>query len=129
MGEKIKKLFKGKSKAISLLEYALMLSVVYLAISGMQLYLKRGIQARVKDLTTNLMVKDLYPSGEHQFVAGYSRSDYNVATDSIVDITALPAGSTGAMTEVTVSAVEGTDRRGMESSVTEGWEDCFDKDC
>ena len=123
MGEKIKKLFKGKSRAMSLVEYALMLSVVYLAISGMQLYLKRGIQARVKDLTTNLIVKDLYPSGEHQFAAGYSASDYSVVTNSRANIIALPAGSTGAGTEVTVSNIEVTDRRGVESSVSEGWEE------
>lgn len=44
-----------KQKAQSLTEYALILSVVLAAIIGMEVYIKRAVQARVKDLTDVLI--------------------------------------------------------------------------
>lgn len=45
-------MFKKKlnKRANSLLEYALMMGVVSLALIGMNIYIKRGVQARVADL-------------------------------------------------------------------------------
>lgn len=114
-------MLKRNTKAQSVVEYALMLSVVYLAIAGMNLYLKRGIQAKVKDLTTNLIAKDLYgrPMGEthmHQFVAGNARSNSNIET-----VNTQSRQTTGNITEVDLR--ENTTRTGQEISVPEGWED------
>ena len=120
-------MLKRNTKALSVVEYALMLSVVYLAIAGMNLYLKRGIQARVRDLTANLMVKDLYerPMDEprmHQFVAGNAKSDYRVVTNSAANIVTSQDQRTGDMTTVTFPD-ENVARQGTDYSVPEGWED------
>jgi len=114
-------MLKRNTKAMSVVEYALMLSVVYLAIAGMNLYLKRGIQARLKYLTTNLIAKDL-SAGSHQFVAGNSASDYTVVTNSAANIAASQDQRTGNTTTATF-ADENVTRRGTDYSVPEGWED------
>lgn len=116
-------MLKRNIKALSVVEYALMLSVVYLAIAGMNLYLKRGIQARIKDLTTNLIAKDL-PLAErrHQFVAGNSASDYRVVTNSRMNMATSHDQRTGDTTTV-IFPDENATRRGTEYSVPEGWED------
>lgn len=119
----IQKMLKRNTKALSVVEYALMLSVVYLAIAGMNLYLKRGIQARVKDLTTNLIAKDLpLAEREHQFVAGNSASDYRVVTNNRMNIATSQDQRTGDTTTV-VFPDENVTRRGTDYSVPEGWED------
>ena len=46
-------------KASGVMEYALVLAAVSVAVSGMFIYLKRGVQARVKDMTNGLLVKEL----------------------------------------------------------------------
>ena len=54
MGSKNKK--KGLLRKVqSISEYVIMLSVVVAAIVGMKLYLKRAVQAKVKDLTDALI--------------------------------------------------------------------------
>ena len=117
-------MLKRNTKAMSVVEYALMLSVVCLAIAGMNLYLKRGIQARLKDLTTNLIAKDLYglavPS--HQFVAGNAASDYTVVTNSKAEMATSQNQLTG-NTDTTIYPDENVTRQGADYGVPEGWED------
>ena len=41
-------------KGQSIMEYAVLVSLVIAAITGMQLYVKRGLQAKIKDASDNL---------------------------------------------------------------------------
>ena len=52
---------KKEKKAQSIVVYVLFLSVALAAIIGMQVYLKRGIQAKIKDLSDALLA----PESEH----------------------------------------------------------------
>jgi hypothetical protein len=114
-------MFKPKSRASATTEYAFILGTVFLSLIGMNIYLKRGIQARVKDLTTHLIVKDLYeelaPEGRsHQFVAGNSQSSADITTTS-----SQTQRTTNQQT--TDNFIQGITRSANETSVAEGWED------
>lgn len=114
-------MFKPKSKASATTEYALILGTVFLSLIGMNTYLKRGIQARVKDLTTHFIVQDLYegkaPADQrHQFVAGNSDSNAEVTVASTqVQRTANQQSTEEVSQDITRSA--------NETGVSEGWED------
>lgn len=111
------KMSKPNTKAQSIVEYALMLGVVYMAITGMNLYLKRGVQARVKDLTTKLIAEDLYAQGKHQFAgAGNAQSFSDTRTQSIQSRQA-----TGNITRTAL--IENTLSGGEAITVPERWED------
>ena len=47
-------MIKLNKKGQSIMEYAIMVSLVITALTGMQLYVKRGLQARIKDASDNL---------------------------------------------------------------------------
>lgn len=112
---------KPNTKAQSVVEYAFMLGVVYMAITGMNLYLKRGIQARVKDLTVKLIADGLYPQGKHQFAGvGNAQSFSDTKTENTQS-----RQTTGSIAEAVV--IENTTRIGKEITVPEGWEDVLPK--
>jgi hypothetical protein len=75
-------MFKRMQLAQSITEYVLVIGIVSFALAGMNFYLKRGVQAQIKDLTTGLIVEDLYPTGEHQYVSGQVKSQSDVTADS-----------------------------------------------
>lgn len=115
-------MFKPKSRASATTEYALILGTVFLSLIGMNIYLKRGIQARVKDLTTHFIVQDLYEGravGDrwHQFDGGGNSM-------SAADITfASTQAQRTANQQSTEEVSQGTTRIANETSVAEGWED------
>ncbi len=47
-------MIKLNKKGQSIMEYAILVSLVIAALTGMQLYVKRGLQARIKDASDNL---------------------------------------------------------------------------
>ena len=99
------------------MEYALVLAVVSVAASGMFIYLKRGLQARVKDITNGLVVQELYARGsEYQFLATQSGSEAQSEYDSTSHQDTLGNSTTNTVSETTVS-------NSSEESVPEGWED------
>ncbi|MBM3250499.1 MAG: hypothetical protein FJZ09_06665 [Candidatus Omnitrophica bacterium] len=82
---------KSKIKANSLLEYALMLGVVSLALIGMNIYVKRGVQARVADLT------DYFIGTDHATESSAmtdTTSNTSSRVNAIHDMTGLLGGST-----------------------------------
>lgn len=102
------------------MEYALVLAVVSAAVSGMFIYLKRGMQARVKDLTNGLVVKELYYDRDianrtHQFLATQSGSDGQTEYNSNSYQDTAGKSTTNTIAETTVS-------NSSEESVPEGWE-------
>lgn len=47
-------MIKLNKKGQSIMEYAILVSLVIAALTGMQLYVRRGLQARIKDASDNL---------------------------------------------------------------------------
>ena len=102
------------------MEYALVLAAVSVAVSGMFIYLKRGVQARVKDITNGLVVKELYHDVDienrtHQYLSGQSGSEAQTEYDSTSHQDTLGNSTTSTVSETTVSSFS-------EESVPEGWE-------
>ena len=65
-----------KGQAIA--EYAIVLTVVITAIIAMQLYVKRGLQGKVKDVTDDVGAGLNTAAKTSQYEPYYSSSDYNV---------------------------------------------------
>lgn len=56
---------RAKSKAQSTTEYAILIALVAAALFGMQVYLKRGVQGRIKNLADQISPSQ-YESGQTQ---------------------------------------------------------------
>lgn len=98
------------------MEYALVLAAVSVAVSGMFIYLKRGLQARVKDVTNGLVTQELYAKGsEYQYLANQSGSDAQTEYNSNSYQATLGNSVTNTINETIVS-------NSSEESVPEGWE-------
>lgn len=85
---------RSNRKAQSTAEYAIVLGVVITALVAMQIYVKRGINAKVKNVTNHMTTQvgsgDLALKGTQleQYEPYYAQSDYDVtqstkATDSL----------------------------------------------
>jgi len=61
---------KQNSKAQSITEYAVLLGIVSLALIGMQVYMKRGLQAAVKDAAN-----ELGPQENAQLLINFKRQE------------------------------------------------------
>ena len=111
---------KLNRKASAVMEYAIVLGVVSMALTGMSAYLKRGIQAKTKDLTTSLIVYDLYnrtsADRRHQYVSGGTASESNTTYNS--ETNQITSGNTTSNV-----IAETIIRTADERSVQSGWED------
>jgi len=100
----------AKRTAQTLLEYAVIISIVMAAFVAMQVYIKRGVQGRVKDLADNYI-------GEKHYASGLSKSEYKTEAEA----TMRKSGS-AASTDYEIS--ETSDRAGKEYLVNdEEWLD------
>jgi hypothetical protein len=96
----MKKIFSRKSQ--SLTETALILATVGLVFVGMEVYIRRGVQARIKDLSDNMIGKEhsIYASdvsGLSVLTSG-TEEDPNVTT---VDSTATTTTTAGGARQTT----------------------------
>lgn len=107
---------KLSRKASAVMEYAIVLGVVSLALNGMSVYLKRGIQAKTKDLTTRLIARDLYEKGAHQFVSGQAASESKTTDNSAANQITNGNTTRNVITETITRAAD-------DQSVQSGWED------
>ena len=123
-----------KRKASSIVEYAVVLGVVSMALSAMGTYIKRGLQASTRTMAIKLIAEDLYdrhlnavasgcnpdidPSclrGAHQYVSGQATSNATITMNNRVGkITA------GRITNSTTN--ETINRTADDYSVGAGWE-------
>jgi len=91
----------------SFMEYAIVIGIVSLLLTGMNIYIKRGVQAKVKDMTdyfiTNKQEAEINPSTKTESV---SHPEY----DSTFVTTLSPGGGSGVTLSETakVSAVSRT---------------------
>ena len=76
-----------KRKGQSMAEYAIVLTVVITAIVAMQIYVKRGLQGKVRDVTDNLGV-GLTAGGiakvTNQYEPYYAQSNFNTSQNQNV---------------------------------------------
>jgi hypothetical protein len=101
----MKNLFSKKAQ--SLTEVALILATVGLAFIGMEVYVRRGVQARIKDLSDNIIGK------KH---SGYSSS----ATDlSVFESSTDSAGASEISTATSIGGVKETRKFEGSSSYSE----------
>lgn len=67
---------KYRKKAEALLQYAIMITIVALGLATMHTYLRRSIQAKVKDLTDNI-ISERQLASLNDFVTEKSTKDIN----------------------------------------------------
>lgn len=71
----------GNRRGQTTAEYAVVVGVVIAAIVAMQIYVKRGMQAKVKDVTDNFTSQAVGGRQTSQYEPYYASSDYTVAQD------------------------------------------------
>ena len=114
---------KGQNTA----EYAILIAVVIGAIVAMQIYVKRGLQGKVKDVTDH--VGDGLPADAagnkplSQYDPYYNDSNYDVSQDQNVNEKYLTGGkvSRSSISEKTTRAVGGFSNTGVDVSEDDGW--------
>ena len=116
-------MFKER-KAQSTLEYAVIVAVVIGALLAMQVYIKRGVQGRLRSSTDN--IGDQYSAGNT--TAKYTTEEEISSTKETVGYSAVGAGVT--KSEVTTSGMvtrtaTGTDKEQVTKKLSE--EDLFDQ--
>ena len=108
---------KGQNTA----EYAILIAVVIGAIVAMQLYVKRGLQGKVKDVSDivgdGLVAAKVVPVVTQQYEPYYNQSNYDVSQDQAVQEKYLVGGkvSRTSISEKTVrtgDSQSGTDMTG-----------------
>jgi len=69
---------ENKNRGMTLIEYGLILIIVVVAFFAMNIYMKRGIQGRIKDMT------DVFISNEQKDSGDFAKreSETNVTTDA-----------------------------------------------
>ncbi len=93
----------------SLWEYVAILGIVSLAVVAMQVYFKRGVQGRLKDLADSQISSEQYVSGESK--SDTVTTSQNSATSSLQ----------GNVTSTTMQ--DTTTRHSTENTAPEGWND------
>ena len=88
----VKKTRRGQSMA----EYAIVLMVVITAIVAMQIYVKRGLQGKVRDVSDNVgagLIAAGYAKTTNQYEPYYAQSNYNTTQDQNVNEQYLAGGA------------------------------------
>ncbi len=106
-------------------EYAIMIGVVVAAVVGMQLYLKRGLNGKVKDLTDHVGSEIATSAGlaqsTLQYEPYYAQSDYNTTQGT----TSAQDYKTGGTVDRTVSrdttTRSGSSEQGVDLSQDDQW--------
>ncbi len=89
-------------------EYAILIALVVAAVTAMQIYVKRGLQGKVRDVVDNMSTgMGIVSNGNAQFEPSYVNNDFNTTSNSNTtaneqaggnihrDITADHTGRTG----------------------------------
>ncbi|MBL7081309.1 MAG: hypothetical protein ISS44_01910 [Candidatus Omnitrophica bacterium] len=96
-------------KGQSIWEYAFVLGLVALAFIGMNMYFKRGLQGRLKDLADSQISKEQYVS---------------TGTKSVTDTSMHSQTNTKVVGNITTTTTEEeTSRQSTEYNVSEDWKD------
>jgi len=89
----IKLNFKDKA-ASSFMEYVIILGVASAFLIGMNTYLKRGIQARLKDMTDYFIVRDLAPEKKQLVEINPTESESNTISEATLNNDLFLGGGT-----------------------------------
>ncbi len=112
-------------KGQSIMEYAVLVSLVIAALTGMQLYVKRGLQAKIKDASDNipnyvrgkteLLAGEIYNEGHTQYEP-YYRGDSTTTSTSVSGTEKFVVTGDSGQRQVT-----GRTRKITGNSTTGGW--------
>ena len=108
---------KGQSMA----EYAIVLTVVVTAIVAMQIYVKRGLQGKVKDVTDDVGLGLTTTTKTSQYEPYYATTDYEIGQDQSVK----EAFKTGGTVERTSLSEKSTRKGGSTTGVDLGSDDAW----
>ena len=127
------KMLNRTRRAQSLTEYAIVFSIVAAAVIGMQIFVKRGIQAKQHDVTnyfTGVTGDSLGNESTRvldtaiQYEPYYAQSDYTVE-QARKDQEALASGGVWSRTgveEKTIRAADGFTRQAVDFTKDDAWE-------
>lgn len=110
-------------KGVSFAEYVILIGILLVSLTAMSTYIKRGIQARLKDTADGVLLSDLtgrtvagtdWPA--HQYIALQNESDFTTISSSVTNVSI--AGNTE-----NKDAIQSSGKTGTEWAVTEGFED------
>lgn len=103
-------MIKFRQKAEGILEYVFIMGAISLALTTMNVYVKRGIQARIRDITHEHISQDQFISN------GNSQTKYSSGfTTTTLSPTTTNLSTQGAVT--TIALNENIQRRGTETYI------------
>ncbi|MFZ5800495.1 MAG: hypothetical protein ACOY3D_03835 [Candidatus Omnitrophota bacterium] len=102
---------KGKSKAQSTAEYAILLGLVIAAAAAMQIYMKRGLQARVHDASKSLVNQTAALDAGLGEENKYQYEPYYLNSEIIVDRTTNAYSRMERQGNIDADSMETTGRR------------------
>jgi len=85
-------MFKFNARGQSTAEYAIVIGLVIAAVVAMQVYIKRGVQAKVKDAVDFKDADDNITDPKLQFEPGYTHYDKMNATHDLTENTTVSEG-------------------------------------
>ena len=116
---------KRSRKGQSMAEYAIVLTVVVTAIVAMQIYVKRGLQGKVKDVTDNVgfgLADAGYKTTTNQYEPYYAATDYQVGQDQNVK-EAYQTGGTVSRTSLSEKSTRtGGSTTGVDVGADDSWQ-------
>ena len=105
-------------------EYAIVLTVVVTAIVAMQIYVKRGLQGKVKDVTDNVGfgLQDAgYKTVTGQYEPYYASTDYQVGQDQSVKEAYETGGTVARTSQSEKSTRKGGSTTGVDLGADDSW--------
>jgi len=119
------------NNAQSLAEYAVLVALVVVALTGINVYLKRGLQARYKTLvdgaTTFTKVDPAAPGGViavgvKQYEPYYAQSGQTTDRQQATTYTYQPKGALQRVINSTVAVTDATETTGLNTGADDAWD-------
>ena len=117
------KLFNRKGQNTA--EYAILIAVVIGAIIAMQLYVKRGLQGKVRDVTDNVgagLLDAGYTKVTNQYEPYYNTNNYTVGQDQSVNEQYQTGGLVARNSQSEKTTREGFSKSGVDITGDDAWQ-------
>lgn len=113
------------NKAQSLAEYAVLVALIVAALAGIQVYLKRGLQARYKTLVDGAAIVINSTTGERtgtrQYEPYYAQSEQTTDQQQATTHTYHPGGAVKRGISTTVAVTDATETTGLDTGADDAW--------
>ena len=111
-----------KRKGQSMAEYAIVLTVVITAIVAMQVYVKRGLQGKVKDVTDDVGIGLSTTTKTSQYEPYYAQSNFTTAQDQAVQEQYQTGGAVARNSQSEKSVRTGNSNVGVDQAAGGAWQ-------